>query len=125
MNYSSSSDDSENDDYFSCSTNLNELFPGYYGTVNLSQPRVNLKTTSLQIPASKSTYSEPRESIKSTHSWEFYPGLLNSDFSKIGTFEHVGLPREDVDVDELKSTILHGKLTININGVPSIQKKKD
>ena len=37
---------------------------------------------------------------------------------------HKGLKREAVDVDHLNSTVLHGMMNVNLQGIPSIQKKE-
>lgn len=40
-------------------------------------------------------------------------------------FTHGGISRIEKNVDELKCTVLHGKMKINATGVPSIQKQRE
>lgn len=100
---------------------------------SLSQPRKIIKSNrvkkgNIKLPNSKpdksASYSKPRNHLDADHSWEFYPELLQEDFSKIRTFVHKGLKREAVDADHLNSTVLHGMMNVNLQCIPSIKKKK-
>ena len=76
------------------------------------------------IPTNNSN-SLPRPTLNYNHLCSFYPGLREDDFSQIGSFQHNGINRIDVDVDSLMTTILHRKLKINMDGIPFIQKKRN
>ena len=91
---------------------------------NNSQPRSNVRSytqSQYNLPLSN---SQPRPQLQPNHSWEFHPEFLANDFSRIGIYQHIGLERITVDIDQLKSTILHGKMNINLNNIPSIQKER-
>lgn len=65
----------------------------------------------------------PRISLKNAYLWSSDPGFLHDDFSKIGYFPHSGLTRSRIDVDNLNGTVFHGQMKINLQEIPSIQKK--
>ena len=93
----------------------------------MTEPRPHATSNQIlsHLILTNNSNSQPRPTLNYNHSWSFYPGLLEDDFSQIGSFQHNGINRIDVDVDSLMTTILHGKLKINIDGIPSIQKKSN